>query len=82
MSPYLKVKIIRAKEFHERLKETYEVAQQVVQQREHKLLCRRMGLTPKTRESQEVMNEEPIKLKEELSRKTIRYKEELSEESR
>ena len=55
-SPYLEVKITRAKKYHERLDKKLKQAQQVSQQRELELLCRRMASEPRTNEMQEVMN--------------------------
>ena len=69
-SPYLEVKITRAKEFHSGLNRKFKEAQQVVQQRELKLLCRRMALEPRITEMQEVMNENPIRHEEELSERS------------
>ena len=67
MSPFLEMKIYRAKEFFARLDEKYKEAQQVLLQRELKLRRRREAPGRRTIEMQEVMNENCIRHEEELS---------------
>ena len=66
MNPFMEVKIYRAREFDASLVEKHKEAQQILLQRELKLQSRREAPEQRTKDMQEVMNENCIKHEEEL----------------